>query len=274
MPGHLITLLTDFGHADAYAGVMKGVILGIDPTATVVDLTHDVPPQDIVQGAFLLGTAWQAFPPGTIHVAMVDPGVGTDRRALLVQGGGHTFLAPDNGLLSFVLPGDEGQGDSFQPYTGPVPKGYTAHSLTNQRYWRHPVSATFHGRDVFAPVAAHLSAGVPVDELGKGVSTLVRLAVAEPRWDRDMLLGRVVHIDRFGNVITYIPEALTRGGQMLTIELGGRTLQGLATTYGAGVGLVVLIGSHGHLEIAVRDGNAAELLGVKVGDEVQVRRDE
>ena len=274
MPGHLITLLTDFGHADAYAGVMKGVILGIDPSATVVDLTHDVPPQDIVQGAFLLGTAWQTFPADTIHVAVVDPGVGTDRRALLVQGGGHTFLAPDNGLLSFVLPGDEGQGDSFQPYTGPVPEGYTARALTNQRYWRHPVSATFHGRDIFAPVAAHLSAGVPVDDLGEEVSTLVRLAVAEPRWDRDELIGRVVHIDRFGNVITNIPEALTRGGQMLTIELGGRTLQGLATTYGAGVGLVALIGSHGHLEIAVRDGNAAELLGIKVGDEVQVRRDQ
>ena len=272
MPGHLITLLTDFGNADAYVGVMKGVILGIDPSATVVDLTHDVPPQDILQGAFLLGTAWQAFPAGTIHVAVVDPGVGTDRRALLVQGGGHTFLAPDNGLLSFVLPRDEGKGDPFQPYTGQVPKGYTAHSLTNQRYWRHPVSTTFHGRDIFAPVAAHLSTGVPADELGEGVTTLVRLAVTEPRWNREELAGLVMHIDRFGNVVTSIPEALTNGGQVLTIELGGQSIQGLVATYGAGVGLVALIGSNGYLEIAVRDGRAAQLLGVKVGDEVRVRR--
>ena len=272
MPGHLITLLTDFGHADAYVGVMKGVILGIDPSATVVDLTHDVPPQDILEGAFLLGTAWHAFPAGTIHVAVVDPGVGTDRRALLVQGGGHTFLAPDNGLLSFVLPVDEGQDDPAQPYTGPVPEGYTAHALTNPRYWRHPVSKTFHGRDIFAPVAAHLSTGVPADELGEGVATLTRLAVAEPRWDREELIGRVVHIDRFGNVVTSIPEALTNGGQVLTIELGGQSIQGLAATYGAGVGLVALIGSNGYLEIAVRDGTAAQLLGVKVGDEVRIRR--
>ena len=273
MPGHLITLLTDFGYADAYTGVMKGVILGIDPSATVVDLTHAVPPQDILHGAYLLGTTWQAFPAGTIHVAVVDPGVGTDRRALLVQGGGYTFLAPDNGLLSFVLPDREGQGNPLQPYTGPVPEGYTAHSLTNQRYWRHPVSATFHGRDIFAPVAAHLSAGVPVDDLGEEVWTLVRLAVEEPQWRGDMLAGRVVHIDRFGNVITNIPKALTKGDHLLTIELGGRTLQGLATTYGAGVGLVALIGSSGTMEVAVRDGSAAELLGVKAGDEVQVRRD-
>ena len=272
MPGHLITLLTDFGHADAYVGVMKGVILGIDPLATVVDLTHDVPPQDILEGAFILGTAWQAFPSGTIHVAVVDPGVGTVRKAVLVQGGGHAFLAPDNGLLSFVLPADERQTNPVQPYAGPVPEGYTAHALTNPRYWRHPVSRTFHGRDIFAPVAAHLSAGVPADELGEGVAVLTRLPAAEPRWDGNDLIGRVVHIDRFGNVVTSIPEALTNEGRTLTIELGGQRVQGLAATYGAGVGLVALIGSNGYLEIAVRNGMAAQLLGVKVGDEVRLRR--
>ena len=271
MPGRLITLLTDFGHADPYVGVMKGVILGIEPTATIVDLTHDVLPQDVLQGAFLLGTAWRHFPPGTIHVAVVDPGVGTDRKALLVQGQEHTFLAPDNGLLSFALPDEEVQDTPFQPYQNRIPSGFSAHALTNPQYWRHPVSSTFHGRDIFAPVAAHLSAGVSAVDLGEPVETLTRLAVPTPRWHGKGMTGHVIHIDRFGNVVTTLSEGhLPREGKPLTIEIGDRRIDGLSETYAAEESLVALIGSHGNLEVAVRNGSAAELLGVTVGDEVRV----
>ena len=271
MPGPFITLLTDFGLADPYVGVMKGVILGINPSATLVDLTHDVPPQDVLQGAFLLGTSWRSFPPRTIHVAVVDPGVGSDRKALLVQGPEHAFLAPDNGLLSFVLPEEEVATVPFKPHVGPVPAGFSAYTLTNPKYWRHPVSATFHGRDIFAPVAAHLSLGVPPEELGEPVDTLMRLALPVAQWQDGVLVGFVLHIDRFGNVVTNVPDALLRQeGQTLTIEIGGRTIEGLSATYSAGEGLAALIGSHGNLEVAVRDGSAAQLLGTKVGDEVRV----
>ena len=273
MPGHIITLLTDFGLVDPYVGVMKGVILGIAPTATVIDLTHDVPPQDILQGAFLLDTSWRSFPTGTIHVAVVDPGVGGERRALLVQGPEHTFLAPDNGLLSFVLPKEKKEKIAFKPYIGPVPAGFNAYALTNAKYWRHPVSPTFHGRDIFAPVAAHLSLGVLPEEMGEPVTSLTRLALPEARWLGDLLAGYVLHIDRFGNLVTNVPEALLRQeGQALTIEIGGRSITGLSLTYATGKGLAALIGSHGNLEIAVRDGSAAQLLGAKVGDTVKVVR--
>ena len=271
MSGRLITLLTDFGLADPYVGVMKGVILGIDPQATIVDLTHDVPPQDILQGAFLLGTSWRYFPPGTVHVAVVDPGVGTERKAVLVQGHGHTFLAPDNGLLSFVLSEEEVESAPFLPYAGAAPTGFGVYALTNPKYWRHPVSATFHGRDIFAPAATHLSLGISSSELGEPIDRITRLAVPAPLWHRDSLLGHVVHIDRFGNVVTTIPEALLgTEGPPITIEIGVQKIAGLSTTYAAREGLVALIGSHGYLEIAVRNGNAAQLLGTKVGDLVTI----
>ena len=273
MPGHLITLLTDFGLADPYVGVMKGVILGINPSATLVDLTHDVLPQDVLQGAFLLGTSWRSFPPRTIHVAVVDPGVGSDRKALLVQGPEHAFLAPDNGLLSFVLPEEEVATLPFKPYVSPVPAGFSAYALTNPKYWRHPVSATFHGRDIFAPVAAYLSLDITPEELGEPVDTLTCLTLPVTQWQDDALAGYVLHIDRFGNVVTNVPEALLwQERQVLTIEIGGRSIAWLSVTYATGKGLAALIGSHGNLEIAVTEGSAAQLLGAKVGDEVRVVR--
>lgn len=274
MPRHLITLLTDFGHTDAYAGVLKGVILDIDPSATIVDLTHDVPPQDILQGAFLLGTAWQEFPVGTIHIAVVDPEVGTDRSALLVQGGGHTFLAPDNGLLSFAIPNEATQGRNFEIYDRPVPKGYTARALTNPEYWRHPVSPTFHARDIFGPVAAHLSSGTRVDNLGKEVSTLKQLHIQKSRWDQNMLTGWVVHIDRFGNIVTTIPANLISQAASTRTSIGGTEIMGMSTTYGTAKGLIALIGSHGYLEIATQGGSAAKLLRIMIGDEVLVLRNQ
>ena len=227
MPGLVITLLTDFGLADSYVGAMKGVVLGINPQANLVDLTHDVSPQNVLQGAFLLGTAWPYFPDGTIHLAVVDPGVGTERRALLLEGHGHLFLAPDNGILSFVLPQEETGTSPFQPYLARVPEGFRAYALTDPRYWRHPVSDTFHGRDIFAPVAAHLSLGLAAEEVGEPVDSLIRLAIPVPQWQGDRLLGHVLHIDRFGNVVTSVPaEVLAGGREGVEVEAGERRCEG------------------------------------------------
>jgi len=273
VPGPVITLLTDFGLADPYVGSMKGVVLGINPHAVLVDLTHCVPPQDVLQGAFLLGTAWRHFPSGTIHLAVVDPGVGTERKALLLRGRGHFFLAPDNGLLSFVLPREDAEVPPFHPYQGRVQHGFQAYALTNPRFWRHPVSDTFHGRDVFAPVAAHLSLGVAAEELGEPVEAVTRLAVPVPRWKENRLLGHVIHIDRFGNVVTNIPgEAVSEGGSSIEVELKGTRVRGLASSYAASSGLAALIGSHWYLEVALPNGSAARSLGASVRDEVVVRR--
>ncbi|MDO8750092.1 MAG: SAM-dependent chlorinase/fluorinase [Dehalococcoidia bacterium] len=271
MFGPVITLLTDFGLSDAYVGTVKGVVLATNPQATLVDLTHDVPPQNVLQGAFLLGTAWRYFPAGTIHVAVVDPGVGTERRALLLEAHGHLFLAPDNGLLTFILPPANADAPPFQPYRALLPKGYRAFALTNQNYLRHPVSATFHGRDVFAPVAGHLSLGVSSQEFGEPVDAITRLAVPVPHWQAGKLVGHVLHTDRFGNVVTTVPEAALAGREDVVVEVAGTTVPGLVHTYADANGLAALIGSNGYLEIALTNGSAAQVLGVKVGDEVKVR---
>jgi S-adenosylmethionine hydrolase len=270
MSGPAISLLTDFGLTDAYLGVMKGVVLETNPRATLIDLTHNVPPQDVLQGAFLLGTAWRYFPVGTIHVAVVDPGVGTERRALLLEAHGHLFLAPDNGLLTFILPAQDADTPLYQPYRAVLPKNFRAYTLTNSQYWRHPVSATFHGRDLFAPVAAHLSQGLAPRDVGDPVDSLVRLAIPVPIWLDDRVAGYVLHIDRFGNVVTTMPEAAVAGCENLVLEIGGTTVRGLVDSYAEADGLAALIGSHGYLEIVVTNGSAAQVLGVKVGDEVSV----
>ena len=273
MPGPIVTLLTDFGLASTSVAAMKGVILGVNPEANLVDLTHGVPPRDILQGAFLLSTGWPYFPSGTIHLAVVDPGVGTERKALLLQAHGHFFLAPDNGLLSFVLPQEEVASPPFQPYRSRPPQGFEAYALTNPRYWQHPVSTTFHGRDIFAPVAAHLSLGVAPGEMGEPADALTWLAIPVPYWQGDRLLGHVLHIDWFGNLVTSVPEeALPASHEGLEVELRGTKVRGLASTYAAGGGLAALIGSHGYLEVALTNGDAARSLGVKVGDEVVVRK--
>lgn len=276
----IVTLLTDFGASDAYVGVMKGVMLGINPAITFVDLTHGVAPQNVLEGAFLLGTAWRFFPRGTLHLGVVDPGVGTGRKALLLHGEGHYFLAPDNGLLSFVLPqsaprrstSSAGKVAPFQPYRSPLPAGFQAYALSNPRFWLPRVSPTFHGRDVFAPAAAHLSLGVPVEELGEPVGSLMRLFTPAPLRDGVRLTGYVLHIDRFGNIVTNLPaEALAQLGRGVTVDIGGRKIRGLSETYAQGGGLAALIGSHGYLEVALAGGNAAAELGVGVGEVVSVQ---
>ncbi len=268
----VITLTTDFGASDPYVGVMKGVILGINPQVSLVDLTHEVRPQALLQAAFLVSKSWAYFPPGTIHLVVVDPGVGTFRRAVLLETPKATFVAPDNGVLSHVLADGGAIAAPHQKDHLSLPEGFPAFSLTNDRYWLPPVSQTFHGRDVFAPVAAHRSLGVPPEELGETVADLVCLPISSPRWEGDILTGQVVHIDRFGNLVTDIPSSTLSRGAELEVQVGGRCIRGLSPSYAAGGHLLAIVGSYGTLEVAVKNGSAAGELGVGLGETVRVHR--
>jgi S-adenosylmethionine hydrolase len=256
---NIITLTTDFGLEDAYVGVLKGVILGINPAATIVDLCHAIPPQDVRAAAFLLHTAWPYFPPGTIHVVVVDPGVGSQRRAIAVDAGTATFVAPDNGVLSYVL--------------AEVKEAQAVH-LTNRRYWLPQMSATFHGRDIFAPVAAHVSLGVPLTALGEPLSLgeLVTFPLPCPERQGDGWVGHVVHVDHFGNLVTDLEAGVIGDPQSVVIEVGGQRIFGLRRTYAdeAPGEPMALIGSSGRLEIAVPGGHAARWLKAQPGDRVRV----
>lgn len=255
----IITLLTDFGTADAFVGVMKGVILGIASHVHLVDLTHEVPPQAVAVAAFLLDTAWREFPPGTIHLVVVDPGVGSSRRPLAAEGRHGRFVAPDNGVLTPVLQAGEVSA---------------LHALARTAFFRQPVSRTFHGRDVFAPVAAHLANGVSVAALGPPVTDPVRLELPRPEPLPDGgTAGRVLHVDRFGNLITNLPEVLfdpDRGVPVVTV--GGQRIRGLVDSYAAAPagGPGAIVGSAGMLEIFLPGGSAAAALGVARGATVTV----
>jgi S-adenosylmethionine hydrolase len=261
----VVTLLTDFGSSDAFVGVMKGVILGICPRARVVDLCHEVPPQDLETAAFLLDTAYRYFPPGAIHLAVVDPGVGGERRAVAVQAADYFFVAPDNGLLSYVLEAGE-------------PKAAVA--ITNPAVMLHPVSRTFHGRDLFAPAAAHLAAGMALEELGPPVTGLRRFEVSRPALTRDRIEAHVIHCDRFGNAITDLDERTLRewlGEQderHLVVRADAAEVRGLAPSYvAAGEGQpLAILGSSGRLEVAVNGGSASVRYGLARGQAVIVER--
>lgn len=241
---------------------MKGVILGIAPDARIVDLTHDVPPQDVRAGALLLRTAVPYFPAGTIHVAVVDPGVGTRRRALLVETADAWFLGPDNGLLGLAAP------------RAAVRR---VRDVSRSPFRRRPVSRTFHGRDVFAPVAARLARGIPPARLGPSVRTIVRIADPRPRRTQRGLVGEVLWCDRFGNLVTSIRAAdLAAGGfrgSRVSVRIRGHVLP-LRGSYGSTAGgkALALVNSNDLLEIAVNQGSAAAALGAGVGERVQVER--
>ncbi len=273
----IVTLTTDFGTEDGYVGVMKGVILGIDPQARLVDLTHSVGPQQVAQGSFLLGAAFRYFPQGTVHLAVVDPGVGSVRRALAVQAGGYFFVAPDNGLLTHVLAELGLMNASSSQVTGLVDlgAGVRAVELTNPGFRLHPVSTTFHGRDIFAPAAAYLARGTPIGDFGDEVYSLLLLPSPQPARERGGILsGSVIHIDHFGNLVTNIRnQGLPLGP--VEIHVGNHIIQGLSVSYADAVisaepPLLAIAGSSGYLEIAVRNGNAALLLGVGLGELVRV----
>ncbi|HXG36809.1 MAG TPA: SAM-dependent chlorinase/fluorinase, partial [Dehalococcoidia bacterium] len=250
-----ITLLTDFGLTDAYVGIMKGVILSLNPFAPIVDITHEVAPQAVQQGAFLLSLAHPHFPAGSIHVAVVDPGVGSDRKALVLETESGIFVGPDNGVLSAALPESCRFSADEAGSRVSIPPEVRAIALTKQNYFRQPVSSTFHGRDIFAPVAAHLSLGVSPREMGEPVESIVAFPPFRALKREDgSLEGRVLHVDRFGNLITSV-RARDLPSSAVTVTVAGHSIPGLMPNYAeAGPGLCSLIGSEGYLEISLPGG--------------------
>lgn len=259
----VITLLTDFGTADYFVGAVKGAILTINPAASIVDITHEIPPQDIEEAAFTLLAVCRSFPAGTIHVAVVDPGVGSARRAILIRSHEQYFIGPDNGIFSYVCESsDKGTVDVFH--------------LNKTEYFRQPVSHTFHGRDVFAPVAAALSAGIKPEQLGTRASDYVRLPSITPEISRDgKINARIIHIDRFGNCVTNISpahfsEAMIKSGASLRVN--GKLIKSFRSFYAEETRdqLFGIWGSAGFLEIAAANKSAAKLLKAKRGNAVIV----
>ena len=271
--GAIITLTTDFGLADAYVAAMKGAMLGINPEVTLIDICHSIKPQNISQAAFVLSTAYEFFPRRTIHLVVVDPGVGTERRAIILRTLLADFVAPDNGVLSYVVQQSSAEPVDVNRQQIEIGPGLEAVSITNPQFWRSPVSSTFHGRDIFAPVAAHLSLGSLPTDFGETITSLTMLPLPRPYQAADgTLTGHILHIDNFGNLITNIKsDDLPQTNQAITIEVGQQSLTGLNRTYGEGRGLLALLGSGGHLEVSLKDGNASAFLDAKVGDEVKIR---
>jgi S-adenosyl-L-methionine hydrolase (adenosine-forming) len=254
----LITLTTDFGLDDSFVGIMKGVIARIAPQAGVIDLTHGIPSQDIMAGALSLRHSVAYFPPGTIHVAVIDPGVGTKRRSLLIESKDAYFIGPDNGVLSLAV------GESPNLVI----------ELANPKYKLQPTSGTFHGRDIFAPAAAHLSRGVLPAAFGENLGSFTKLKPPKVIRTQNSLNGAVIYIDKFGNLFTNIEQRDLTGfaGQTLNIVLGDLTIRGIAQNYAGATagGIVAVVNSWGLLEIAANQGNAANRTGAKVGDNVNI----
>ncbi len=276
----IITLLTDFGESDGYVGSIKGVILSIVPGVNLVDISHQVAPQDVRQAALILSSVYVYFPVHTVHLVVVDPGVGGERRPIALQTSRGRFVAPDNGVLTHISV-DE------QPAKAVL--------LENRAYWLDSPSHTFHGRDLFGPVAAHLARGVPIEKMGPPITDLVRLPLPPLTITLPTIRGQITRVDRFGNLLTnvmrlswvddqvirFVPlsatpdkvDVLNLEAEKISVTCGWHTLKGLHQAYSqVGVGeRVALIGSNGELEIAINQGNASRQLALKVGDPVTVR---
>jgi S-adenosylmethionine hydrolase len=260
-PNNIITLTTDFGTTDIFVGVMKGVILSINPEAKIIDISHNIEPQDVHVGAFLLSSAYRYFPTGTIHVGVIDPGVGSARRAIAVKTERYYFVVPDNGLLSYVLHQE---------------KVRRVVNLTNPKYYLPQVSDTFHGRDIFAPIAAHISCGIPMNSLGEQIADITQIPISTPDTSEPEIIGHILYIDRFGNLITNISQEsfeLVKKNRNFVIFVKDRKIQRLCRAYAeSSVGeLLGIFSSFGNLEIAINEGNAAETLGIKRGDSIKIR---
>ena len=260
MPNSIITLTTDFGEGSRYVAAMKGTILSINPAAHIVDLSHSIPPQDVRRGAIALAETAPTFPPESIHIAVVDPGVGSDRRLVYAHIGSQHFLAPDNGLLGRLA---EAQSPSKIVV------------LEEPRFWLPTVSATFHGRDILAPVAARLSLGLPPEQLGRPIARLVALPWPEVQSVANQITGEVVEVDSFGNLITNITSEMLQGvptDESVTVACDEHTTQGIFRTYSdqPPMTLIALVGSGGKLELAIVDDSAKIMLGVGAGAPVVV----
>jgi hypothetical protein len=261
-PYRTVTLTSDFGVQDPYVGVMKGVMLKINPRLHLVDLTHAIAPQDIRAAAFLLSHSFGFFPRNSLHVVVVDPGVGTARRAILVASENHFFLAPDNGVLGLIEKVEEVRA---------------VYEITASHYYLPEQSSTFHGRDVFAPIAAWFTRGVGPELLGERIESVQRLELPAPVAHGTVLAGQVVHVDRFGNLISNLDKDGLRGvlsstgAKRMSVEIGGRDLGALRRTYAEGPDGTPfpLIGSYGTVEVAIKGGNAAASLGLSSGAEIR-----
>ncbi len=255
----IITLTTDFGLQDHYVSAMKAVMLGIAPDVRFVDVSHEIPAQDIMAGAWVVKNTAFLYPPGTVHLVVVDPGVGTSRHPIALKIRDQYFVGPDNGIFSLL----------FKEYE------YEAYKLNNSTYWAQGLSNTFHGRDVFAPVSAHLSTGVSLDEVGEPIDDLVTYHWAVPIADKDGLQGWVVHIDRFGNLITNISDELIEDHlkrKSVKIYVGNTMLDKVVSTFGdvEEGEPAAFIGSSGMLEIGINKGNAARMLSVDKGAQISI----
>lgn len=250
----LITLTTDFGRTDNFVGVMKGVVAGLNPKVNVIDLSHDIPPQDITAGRYIVETSVDYFPPGTIHLAVVDPGVGTRRKAILIETENYFLIGPDNGLFSFLTQKD-------------IKKVI---SLTNKKYFLRDITATFHGRDIFAPVAAYLSLGVIPDEFGNEFKSIARSKFKLTRKTKNGLVGRLIYIDHFGNLVSSIKA--DRIANQRIVFLNGQKIGPIRKTFGnvkegRALGYV---NSSGFLEIGVNNGSAAGHFGIDYSSDCQI----
>jgi len=260
MRQRILTLITDFGERDEYAGVMKGVILGLNPSCQVVDVTHQIFPQDITGASLILGNVYPYFPQGTIHVVVVDPGVGSSRRPIVLSADGHLFVGPDNGVFTTVYL-KEGKNRTCE--------------LTNSKYFLTPISSTFQGRDVFAPVAAHLSLGLDPRELGKEIYDPTTHPDFAPEVSRKQIRGKIIHIDRFGNLITNISRKVFISfthNKNFAIRVAYLVVNRIFDAYYEGKEgeLLALFGSSDWLEISMKNGSAKDLLKVEQGGEVTV----
>jgi S-adenosylmethionine hydrolase len=266
-PNGIITLTTDFGLADSYVGTIKGVILGIAPDARIVDITHDINPQNTHQAAYIIQTFPGYFPPGAIHMVIIDPTVGSERRAIAFGTPDAIFVAPDNGVLTYVWRA------ALERWG---PEACRVVELAEPRFWLPHVSSTFHGRDIFAPVVAHLARGAALDALGPRLPRLLEADLEQPANGRTGgMVGRIIHVDHFGNCITNItPQHLEQYGmgEQIVVQIIDQRISGLSQTFSdVPVGaLATLIGSTERLELAVRNGSAAQTLGVGIGDIVRV----
>jgi S-adenosylmethionine hydrolase len=255
----LITLTTDFGLSDHYAGTMKGVILGIAPRTQIVDITHECRPYDVPEAAFTIGQAYPYFPPKTVHVVVVDPGVGTSRRPILVEAAKQIFIGPDNGVFAAVIAREK----------------HKVRAITAEKYFRKPVSTTFHGRDVFAPAAAHVAKGVLPARMGKVVNDFLRpYSIAPERTARRGWTGAIQKVDRFGNLITnfHISEFPKVAQQPFELAVGLQTVNRLASNYqqcDPGE-LFLIVGSSGYLEVSANQASAAKILGCASGAPVEL----
>jgi S-adenosylmethionine hydrolase len=261
MEAKLITLTTDFGYKDPFVGIIKGVIFGINPNARMIDLSHGIPPQDLMCGALVLSSSVPYFPQGTIHMAVVDPGVGGARKPILIETQGQVLIGPDNGLLE---PSARAGG------------AWRGFCLTNPRFHLTPVSQTFHGRDIFAPAAAHLSLGVPPETFGPPLTAICSLDLPRPEWKGKVLAGNVIYVDAFSNLITNIPFGELQGRKKVTLRIKSREIHGLVQSYEdvPPGNYLAIIGSWGVVEIAQREGRAGDSLKAGQGERVEMELQE